>query len=166
MERLDDLPEMVLVRTAARNGGDHSRPITRGGAGGRGRRFSSQRSISGNQDRPIQEGPLSSSSSNAKCDVLSVPEAHINNQLRDNTIDPVNTKSKVKSILSDITKENFDLMSGQLLEIPLLSYDALITMIDEIYEKAIDEPSLSELYADLCTRLSPIASDNKFVHIV
>jgi hypothetical protein len=39
-------------------------------------------------------------------------------------------------------------------------------MIDEIYEKAIDEPSFGELYANLCTRLSRIASDNKFVHII
>jgi hypothetical protein len=119
MERPEDLSEMVLVRTAARNGGDHSRPVTRGGAGGRGHRFNSQQSISGNQDPPIQQGLLSLSS-NVKCDDLSVPEAHINNQLHDNTIDPVDTKSKVKSILNNITKENFDLMSGQLLEIPLL----------------------------------------------
>ena len=106
-----------------------------------------------------------------------------NNQMYDDDVEPLvksenhwrpqkNTSAlivaekKVKAILNKMTKEKFDRLSEQMLEIPLLSYETLNMMINYVYEKAIDEPAFGDLYANLCSRLSEIASDNKFVHII
>ena len=106
-----------------------------------------------------------------------------NNQMYDDDVEPLvksenhwrpqkNTSAlivaekKVKAILNKMTKEKFDRLSEQMLEIPLLSYETLNMMINYVYEKAIDEPAFGDLYANLCVRLSEIASDNKFVHII
>ena len=108
---------------------------------------------------------------------------HGNNQIYDEDIEPLvksenhwrpqmNTSAlivaekKVKAILNKMTKEKFDRLSEQMLEIPLLSYETLNMMINHVYEKAIDEPAFGDLYANLCSRLSEIASDNKYVHII
>jgi translation initiation factor 4G len=75
-------------------------------------------------------------------------------------------EKKVKSILNKMTKETFDRLSAQMLEIPILSYEILTMMIDTVYDKAIDEPSFGDMYADLCVRLSQSVQGNKFVHII
>jgi translation initiation factor 4G len=85
---------------------------------------------------------------------------------RKNTSAMVVAEKKVKAILNKMTKEKFDRLSEQMLEIPLLSYETLTMMINNVYEKAIDEPAFGDMYANLCVRLSQIASDNKFVHII
>jgi translation initiation factor 4G len=51
-------------------------------------------------------------------------------------------------------------------ELPLLSYDMLAMMIHNVYEKAIDEPSFGDMYADLCAKLSQTAKANSFIKII
>lgn len=76
------------------------------------------------------------------------------------------SEKKVKSILNKMTKEKFQKLSTQMCEIPLESYETLTMMISHVYEKAIDEPSFGDLYAELCTMLSAAASTSSFVHYI
>ena len=50
-----------------------------------------------------------------------------------------------------------------MIEIEISSYDMLTMMIENVYVKAIDEPSFGNIYADICVKLSETASS--FVHI-
>ena len=223
MERPEDLPDMEIVRTEVRGGGDRSRPGPSSG-GASGRRNSSQRNVDGGggnagatgggdqwargntaprrqssqTDRPQVASPAdqwSRGQAPPKQQGQPVPNAKggsvrssgrgnfANNQVYDDDVEPLvksenhwrpqkNTSAlvvaekKVKAILNKMTKEKFDRLSEQMLEIPLLSYETLNMIINHVYEKAIDEPAFGELYANLCSRLSEIAADNKFVHII
>ncbi|OEU10647.1 ARM repeat-containing protein [Fragilariopsis cylindrus CCMP1102] len=60
----------------------------------------------------------------------------------------------VKSILNKMTKEKFDRLSQQIIDIPVKSYQILTMMIANVYEKAIDEPYLGDMYGNLCVRMS------------
>jgi translation initiation factor 4G len=73
-------------------------------------------------------------------------------------------EKQVKAILNKMTKEKFDKLATQMLEIPLTSSDMLKMMINNVYDKAIDEPTFGDMYADLCKRLSKIAID--FIKII
>jgi len=73
---------------------------------------------------------------------------------------------KVKSILNKMTKEKFDRLSQQIIDIPVKSYDLLRMMISNVYEKAIDEPYLGDMYGDLCVRLSQNMQSNSFVQVI
>jgi translation initiation factor 4G len=75
-------------------------------------------------------------------------------------------EKKVKSILNKMTKEKFDRLSTQMMEIPILSYEMLTIMIENVYDKAIDEPTFGDMYADLCVRLSQTVKGSAFVHIL
>jgi translation initiation factor 4G len=78
-------------------------------------------------------------------------------------------EKQVKAILNKMTKEKFDKLSTQMCEIPILSYDMLTMMIHNVYEKAIDEPSFGDMYADLCAKLSLMASQQgttTFIQII
>jgi translation initiation factor 4G len=75
-------------------------------------------------------------------------------------------EKKVKSILNKMTKEKFETLSQQMCEIPLESYETLSMMIRFVYEKAIDEPSFGDMYADLCALLSRTAQTSSFVHFI
>jgi translation initiation factor 4G len=76
------------------------------------------------------------------------------------------TEKKVKSILNKMTKEKFEKLSEQMIEIPITSLEILTMMIHHVYEKAIFEPSFGDVYAELCTRLSEKAKRNPFVNII
>jgi translation initiation factor 4G len=67
-----------------------------------------------------------------------------------------------------MTKEKFDRLSAQMIDIQILSYDMLTMMIHNVYEKAIDEPSFGDMYADLCVKLSKGAAqaNNDFVKVI
>ena len=75
-------------------------------------------------------------------------------------------EKKVKSILNKMTKEKFSKLSQQMLEIPLETYEILTMMIVRVYEKAIDEPSFGDMYADLCVLLSQAANTSSFVRLI
>ena len=73
-------------------------------------------------------------------------------------------EKKVKSILNKMTKEKFERLAAQMTEVPILSYEMMSMMIKHIFDKAIDEPSFGEIYADLCARLS--RTQLSFVQII
>ncbi|CAB9501446.1 factor 4 gamma 2 [Seminavis robusta] len=77
-------------------------------------------------------------------------------------------EKQVKSILNKMTKEKFDRLSTQMIEIQVLSYDMLTMMLHNVYEKAIDEPSFGEMYAELCVKMSKGATqaNNDFVKLI
>eukprot|EP00980_Cylindrotheca_fusiformis_P021277 scaffold8194_cov118-Cylindrotheca_fusiformis.AAC.8 len=74
-------------------------------------------------------------------------------------------EKKVKSILNKMTKEKFDRLSTQIVEIPIVSRDILTMMIHNVYEKAIDEPAFGDMYGDLCVKLSKL-QNTSYVKII
>lgn len=85
---------------------------------------------------------------------------------RKNTSALVVAEKKVKALLNKMTKEKFDRLADQMLEIPISSAEILTMMIDNVYDKAIDEPRFGDMYADLCVRLSQSVQGTEFVHII
>lgn len=85
---------------------------------------------------------------------------------RKNTSALIVAEKKVKSILNKMTKEKFARLSAQMLEIPILTSEMLSMMIDNVCDKAIDEPAFGDMYADLCVSLSQSVQVNKLVHII
>ena len=75
-------------------------------------------------------------------------------------------EKQAKSLLNKITKEKFDRLSTQMCEIPIQSYEQLSLIIKLVYEKAIGEPAFSDMYANLCYRLSQVAKKSAFVKII
>jgi translation initiation factor 4G len=75
-------------------------------------------------------------------------------------------EKQVKSILNKMTKEKFDRLAGQMLNIRIESLAILTMMINNVFDKAIDEPSFGDMYADLCVRLSKSAQIADFVHLI
>ena len=53
-----------------------------------------------------------------------------------------------------------------MIEIPITSHGILKMLIENVYEKAIDEPSFGDMYGDLCARLSQHVQSNSFVKII
>jgi len=119
----------------------------RGGRGGRGGR--------GQSGPPLYDGPVAP---------LVKSENHW--RPRKNSSALVVTEKAVKSILNKMTKEKFARLSQQMVEIPILSYEMLTMMIENVYDKAIDEPSFGDIYADLCVKLSMAVTGSNFVHII
>lgn len=60
---------------------------------------------------------------------------------------------QVRGILNKLTPDKFHKLSGDLLEIDLSSRQILNGVIHLIFEKAVDEPKYSSMYAQLCKRL-------------
>ena len=121
---------------------------TRGGRGGRG---------GGPNQQPQFDGPI-------------VPLVKTENHWRPkkNSTPLVVAEKLVKSILNKMTKEKFERLSQQMIEIEILSYDMLTMMIENVYDKAIDEPAFGDIYADLCVKISQSVSTKgaTFVHII
>eukprot|EP00522_Entomoneis_paludosa_P009342 CAMPEP_0172439146 /NCGR_PEP_ID=MMETSP1065-20121228/219_1 /TAXON_ID=265537 /ORGANISM="Amphiprora paludosa, Strain CCMP125" /LENGTH=1241 /DNA_ID=CAMNT_0013187787 /DNA_START=100 /DNA_END=3825 /DNA_ORIENTATION=- len=131
------------------NNNNNNRDNQRGGRGGRGGR--------GNNQPPLYDGPVAPLVKSAN---------HWRPQADTNAM--VKTEKAVKSVLNKMTKEKFERLAQQMVEIPLLSYDMLTMMIENVYDKAIDEPSFGDIYADLCVRLSVSAASaaTSFVRII
>ena len=117
----------------------------RGGRGGGGRN---------NNNAPLYDGPVAPLVKSAN---------HWRPKASTNAL--VVAEKQVKSILNKMTKEKFARLAQQMTEIPVQSYETLTMMIENVYDKAIDEPSFGDIYADLCVRLSD-AGSSSFVHIV
>ena len=75
-------------------------------------------------------------------------------------------EKQVKSLLNKMTKEKFDKLSLQMCDIPILSYEMLTLVIKLVYEKAISEPSFSDMYANLCHRLAATVKKSTFIKII
>jgi translation initiation factor 4G len=59
---------------------------------------------------------------------------------------------KASGLLNKLTPEKFDKIVGQLLELPITSQKLNEGMMRVIFEKALDEPKFSSLYAGVCVR--------------
>ncbi|XP_029938432.1 eukaryotic translation initiation factor 4 gamma 3-like [Salarias fasciatus] len=64
---------------------------------------------------------------------------------------------KVRAILNKLTLERFSQLVEQLLGLSIDSTERLTGIMDLVFEKAIDEPSFSVMYGQLCHRLAPTA---------
>ena len=114
------------------------------------------RNHNGNQGPPLYDGPIA-------------PLTKSENRWRPkkDTNALIVAEKQVKAILNKMTKEKFDKLSTQMCEIPILSYDMLTMMIHNVYEKAIDEPTFGDMYADLCAKLSQMTkTGTTFIQII
>lgn len=75
-------------------------------------------------------------------------------------------EKQVMSVLNKMTKEKFAKLAEVMVQIPVTSSEILTMMIDRVYDKAIDEPTFGDMYADLCVRLSHSAKVSNYVHII
>lgn len=182
MIRPPELPDMVVVRAARQQrNSQRGRNDDNGGGGGgswsRGSappRRSSQTNNNSNNDGTWSRGQApppkqknndrrqSGRRSNNQIPLFDGPVAPLvksENHWRPkkNTSTLVVAEKRIKSILNKMTKEKFDTLADKMLSVPLSSYDVLKMMINNVYDKAIDEPSFGEIYADLCKRLSKIS---------
>jgi len=122
------------------------------GGGGRGGRGGGR---GGGQQQPFFDGP-----------VVPLTESKNGWRPKKNTGPLVIAEKKIKSILNKMTKEKFDRLSQQIIDIPVTSYQILTLMISKVYEKGIDEPYLGDMYGDLCVRMSLHVQSNSFVQII
>lgn len=76
------------------------------------------------------------------------------------------TEKQVRSILNKMTKEKFEKLAEQMIEVPIANYEILTMMIHIVYEKAIMEPTFGDIYAELCYRLSQKAKESPFLQII
>merc|ERR1712238_65945 len=123
-----------------------------GRGGGRGGRGGGR---GGGQQQPFFDGP-----------VVPLTESKNGWRPKKNTGPLVIAEKKIKSILNKMTKEKFDRLSQQIIDIPVTSYQILTLMISKVYEKGIDEPYLGDMYGDLCVRMSLHVQSNSFVQII
>ncbi|KAJ3037849.1 Eukaryotic translation initiation factor 4 gamma 2 [Rhizophlyctis rosea] len=61
---------------------------------------------------------------------------------------------KTKGLLNKLTIEKFGPISDQILHVGMKNQNLLKTVIELIFEKAIDEPNFGSMYAQLCAKLS------------
>ncbi|XP_029973661.1 eukaryotic translation initiation factor 4 gamma 3-like [Salarias fasciatus] len=61
---------------------------------------------------------------------------------------------QVRVILNKLTPERFDRLVEQVLELNIDSEERLSGVVDLVFQKAIDEPSFSVMYGQLCHRLA------------
>lgn len=60
---------------------------------------------------------------------------------------------QVKGILNKMTPQRFEKLSQQLCDIPMESTDMQSELIALVFEKALNEPSFGEMYAELCVKI-------------
>eukprot|EP00752_Nemacystus_decipiens_P007539 g6737.t2 len=73
------------------------------------------------------------------------------------------TKKTIQSILNKMTREKFDKLADQMLDLPMDSLKMLRTMVQAVFDKALDEPTFVDMYADLCVRLNDRSTSWSFV---
>ncbi|CAN0549188.1 unnamed protein product, partial [Ectocarpus sp. 8 AP-2014] len=59
--------------------------------------------------------------------------------------------------------EQFDKLADQLLDLPMDSLKMLRTLVQAVFDKALDEPTFVDMYADLCVRLNERSTSWAFV---
>eukprot|EP01137_Pigoraptor_chileana_P026610 Opistho-2@8165 len=64
---------------------------------------------------------------------------------------------KVRGILNRLTAEKFDSLCDQLINVGITNINVLRGIIVLLFEKALDEPSYSSLYAEVARRVSAVA---------
>lgn len=61
--------------------------------------------------------------------------------------------------------EQFDKLADQLLDLPMDSLKMLRTLVQAVFDKALDEPTFVDMYADLCVRLNERSTSWSFVKV-
>ncbi|XP_065191358.1 eukaryotic translation initiation factor 4 gamma 2-like [Sycon ciliatum] len=72
----------------------------------------------------------------------------------DKSGNPEQAKRRVRAILNKLTPDKFDKLCNELVQVGIESKDLLKTVILLIFDKALDEPNYSSMYAQLCVRLN------------
>ena len=81
--------------------------------------------------------------------------------------DPTEIISRqVQDILNKITPQTFEKLTDKLCDIPMNTNEHLDLMINKVFEKAIQEPNFSHLYAELCKALEERSASWAFVQVV
>lgn len=106
---------------------------------------------------------LSTSSTGWKPTSIGKPAATSNLSPQVATLDPQMVQRKVKAALNKMTPENFDKISGQILQIAAQSKDetdgrTLRQVIQLTFEKATDEAHWASMYAKFCKRMLDMMS--------
>ncbi|KAK9051486.1 hypothetical protein SSX86_028113 [Deinandra increscens subsp. villosa] len=69
-------------------------------------------------------------------------------------VQPSSMQRRLKSIMDKLTPENFEKLFDQVKQVNIDNVDTLSSVIGQIYEKALIEPSFVEMYANLFSRLA------------
>lgn len=81
--------------------------------------------------------------------------------------DPAEIISRqVQDILNKITPQTFEKLTAKLCDIPMNTNEHLSLMVNKVFEKAIQEPNFSHLYAELCKNLEERSASWAFVQVV
>ena len=72
---------------------------------------------------------------------------------------------EVQAILNKITPQNFKKLVGQLAAVKVTSNRMLQELIKLVFEKAVQEPSFSSLYAEMCIALEQKFQDFSFLYV-
>ena len=73
------------------------------------------------------------------------------------THSPQDLFKKVRSILNKLTPEKFNKLMKQVTDLPIDTEERLNGVVDLVFEKAIDEPSLSVTYGNMCCCLATVS---------
>ncbi len=84
---------------------------------------------------------------------------------KDNT--PVEeARKKMQGILNKMTRERFDRLNQQLIDIKIESLEMLNMLVSLVFDKAVEEHHFVDMYADLCSRLVQESSRWSFVKAI
>ena len=73
------------------------------------------------------------------------------------TYSPQDLFKKVRSILNKLTPEKFNQLMEQVMDLTIDTEERLNGVIDLVFEKAIDEPSFSVAYGNMCCCLATVS---------
>ena len=73
------------------------------------------------------------------------------------THSPQDLFKKLRSILNKLTPQNFNQLMEQVTALTIDTEERLNGVVDLVFEKAIDEPSLSVAYANMCLSLATVS---------
>lgn len=68
---------------------------------------------------------------------------------------------KVRSILNKLTPQKFNQLMKQVTDLTIDTEERLKGVIDLVFEKAIDEPSFSVAYANMCRCLATVGPSQR-----
>ena len=72
------------------------------------------------------------------------------------TVSPQDLFRKVRSILNKLTPQKFHQLMKQVTDLTIDTEERLKGVIDLVFEKAIDEPSFSVAYGNMCRCLATV----------
>lgn len=73
---------------------------------------------------------------------------------------------KVRSILNKLTPQMFHQLMKQVTDLTIDTEERLKGVIDLVFEKAVDEPSFSEAYANMCRCLATVRPAQQWAQVL